>query len=192
MVDHYSRYRRGVRDPGDKPAVIKVRGKIGPDDPVRAATVKFHLGTVFAEAKNIEVVIDSGGGSVSEARQIYALLRSDGRPVTTRVVGECSSAATVVLMAGDYRKSVVSAKFVLHEVEARPLSGRWTAEAHAKESAFLRTQNAELAKLYAGRTGKPIAEFERAIRKDVPHDAAWARHMGLIYNVLDPDEPQVF
>ncbi len=65
-------------------------------------------------------------------------------------------------------------------------------EAHSKEAAFLKAQNAELAKLYAGRTGKPIAEFERAIRQDVPHDVGWAKRMGLIHNVLDPDEPKVF
>ncbi len=191
-LDGYSRYRVNAKDPGDKPAVIKVYGKIGPEDAVRAAGVKHKLQTLFASASTIEVIINSGGGSLADARQVYALLRADGRPITTRVAGACCSAATIVLLAGEYREAVAGSQFLLHEVEVRPINGRWTAAARDKEAEYLRKQNEELARFYAGRTGRTAAEFERVIKQDTEYDVKWAEDKGLIHKLLDPDNPQVF
>ena len=95
-------------------------------------------------------------------------------------------------MAADYREAVASSRFLLHEVEARPQSGRWTAEAHSKEADFLRRQNEELAKFYAARTGKPLKEFDQAIKREMEHGVDWAKKYNLVHAVLDPDQPQVF
>lgn len=56
------------------------------------------------EAKNnedLEVEINSGGGSVFAGSEIYTALKSYGGKVITKVVGLAASAASVITMAGD-------------------------------------------------------------------------------------------
>lgn len=54
-----------------------------------------------SDASDIEVQVNSPGGSVFEGVAIYNALRADRRDVTVRVVGLAASIASVIAMAGD-------------------------------------------------------------------------------------------
>ncbi len=57
---------------------------------------------------------------------------------------------------------------------------------------ILKESTAALARLYAGRTGGSLKDFEAAIRAEKVHDSAWAKRVNLVHAVLDPEQPQVF
>ncbi|SOC79824.1 ATP-dependent Clp endopeptidase, proteolytic subunit ClpP [Salinimicrobium sediminis] len=66
------------------------------------------------DAKSLTVHIHSPGGVVSEGFAIHDFLRSQGKPVTTIIEGECASIATVIALAGDTRKMTSNADFMIH------------------------------------------------------------------------------
>jgi len=66
------------------------------------------------DAKEIVVHIHSPGGSVTEGLAIHDFLRSQGKPVTTKIEGSCYSIATVIALAGDTRKMTSNAEFMIH------------------------------------------------------------------------------
>jgi len=143
--------------------------------------------------RQIEVIIDSPGGHLQEAQKIYSLLRGCGSHITTRAVGTCASAATIILLAGDWREATATSRFLLHEGEidpnqARAVVGkdRWTADFHLRISKIMNEQNAKLAHFYAGRTGKPVRMFQEAMRAERVLNANEAREISLINNVLNP------
>jgi len=93
-------------------------GIIGAD--ITADAVRFQFGeAIKAKAKSIYVEMSSAGGSVSEALEIVHLVKSmqeeHGIEMQCNIVGECASAATVVLAAFK-RRSATYATFLFHEV----------------------------------------------------------------------------
>lgn len=66
------------------------------------------------DAKEIIVHIHSPGGLVSEGFAIHDFLRSQGKPITTLIEGECYSIATVIALAGDTRKMTSNSDFMIH------------------------------------------------------------------------------
>lgn len=66
------------------------------------------------DAKSLTVHIHSPGGVVSEGFAIHDFLRSQGKPVTTIIEGECASIATVIALAGDTRKMTSNSEFMIH------------------------------------------------------------------------------
>jgi ATP-dependent protease ClpP protease subunit len=194
-VDNFSRYLQA--DPNPPPgAFFRVSGEIGEGKAVNAAGIERKL-KLYSLEKQIEVVIDSPGGNLQEARKIYALLRGSGKHVSTRAIGTCASAATIILLAGDWREANSTALFGLHEIEleperARPAvgKGRWTADFHSRISNMMREENAKLASFYAGRSGKPIHMFRQAMTAEKRLSADEAVRMGLVHAVLDPQAPR--
>lgn len=67
-----------------------------------------------SEGKDIELTINSGGGDVYSASEIYTELRNHSGNVTSRIVGVAASAASVIAMAG---KVVISptAQIMIHK-----------------------------------------------------------------------------
>lgn len=66
------------------------------------------------DAKSITVHIHSPGGVVTEGFAIHDFIRSQGKPVTTVIEGECASIATVIALAGDTRKMTSNSDFMIH------------------------------------------------------------------------------
>ncbi len=66
------------------------------------------------DAKSLTVHIHSPGGVVTEGFAIHDFLRSQSKPVTTIIEGECASIATVIALAGDTRKMTSNSDFMIH------------------------------------------------------------------------------
>lgn len=139
-------------------------------------------------AAEIALLIDSPGGDFATARKIYNLIRAHPGRITARITGTCASAATVIALAADWREAVPSARFLLHEASVDPhvARGQWTAGVHRKVASAVEAINEEMARFYAGRIGRPVADFRAVMARARPMTAAAALDIGLLHAVLDP------
>ncbi|PID67211.1 MAG: Clp protease ClpP [Fusobacteriales bacterium] len=69
----------------------------------------------FGKVDEIEVLINSPGGSVVEGCAIYEALKMHEAKVTIKIIGECCSIATVIAMAGDEIEMGNTAIFMIHD-----------------------------------------------------------------------------
>lgn len=65
------------------------------------------------DAEEIEVEISCDGGSVSQGFEIYDLLTTSGKKITTKT-SKCNSIATVIFMSGSVREITKNAQFFIH------------------------------------------------------------------------------
>jgi ATP-dependent protease ClpP protease subunit len=131
-------------------------------------------------ADRIFVRITSRGGSVNAAEGIRNALRDHGGYVTTIADEVCASAATIVLMAGDFRIASPGSHILLHQASLDPRT-RWTADKHRRIAQKLDHANAALTAAYARATGKPIEEFKKEIANERPMPLSRARALNLIH-----------
>ena len=144
---------------------------------------------LFLEAdgpgKEIQLYINSPGGSVSSGFAIYDTMQHISSPVATTCVGMAASMGAFLLASGakGRRSALPHARIMMHQ----PWSGgaKGTAadiEIAAKEVVYLRGKMFEL---LARHTAQPLERIEREFDRDHYMSGQEARHFGLIDNVLD-------
>lgn len=89
---------------------IKVLGVIGDqfddwffDGHTSDTSFKDTLAQIPDDVTTLEIGINSPGGSVTQGVSIYNMLRESGYKIRTYILGEASSIASVIFMAGDER-----------------------------------------------------------------------------------------
>ena len=129
-------------------AKITISGTIGePDKRLDSLLGDTGVGSYFSssmlrsffekEAPNAEayeVTIDSPGGDVVDGFAMYDLIKSQSKPVTT-IAKRADSIASVVFLAGNVRKAVKGASFVIHNA--------WISPADLEPSIMLNAQTLE-------------------------------------------------
>ena len=144
---------------------------------------------LFLEAdgpgKEIQLYINSPGGSVSSGFAIYDTMQHISSPVATTCVGMAASMGAFLLAAGarGRRSALPHARIMMHQ----PWSGgaKGTAadiEIAAREVVYLRGKMFEL---LARHTGQPLERVEREFDRDHYMSGGEARQFGLIDNVLE-------
>jgi len=110
------------------------------------------------EANNEDLVVEinSGGGSVFDASEIYTTLKDYQGKVTVKIVGIAASAASVIAMAGDKVMMSPTAQMMIHNASVRA-EGDYRDMDHA--SAFLKNVNQTIANAYSLKSGKPYEEL---------------------------------
>jgi ATP-dependent Clp protease, protease subunit len=136
--------------------------------------------------KEIQIYINSPGGSVSAGFAIYDTMQYVPAPVTTLAMGMAASFATVILMAGSKgrRYALPNARIHLHQplIGGRGLSGQASdLEIHANE--IIRVKK-ELNMLIAQHTGQPLEKVERDTDRDFYLSPEEAIEYGLIDGVI--------
>lgn len=105
----------------------------------------------------ITVEINSNGGSVFDASEIYTALKSFNGTVIVQIVGMAASAASVIAMAGDVIEMSPTAQIMIHNASNR-------AEGDYQEmdenSAFLQNVNKSIMNAYTQKTGKTPEELK--------------------------------
>lgn len=86
----------------------------GEEDPVISSKKVSDFLNQNSAATEIIVHINSRGGSVDEGFAIHDLLTNSGKKITTRVEGQASSIASVVLMAGSVRQISENSTVLVH------------------------------------------------------------------------------
>jgi len=136
--------------------------------------------------KEIQIYINSPGGSVSAGFAIYDTMQYVSAPVTTLAMGMAASFATVILMAGSKgrRYALPNARIHLHQplIGGRGLSGQASdLEIHANE--IIRVKK-ELNMLISHHTGQPLEKVERDTDRDFYLSPEEAIEYGLIDGVI--------
>ena len=102
-----------------------------------------------AKGELIDVYINSGGGEITSASEIYAMLTAY-KNIKIHVVGMAASAASVIMCAGDCDISPTS-MVMIHNVSSWA-EGDYNTMSH--ESQVLLTATKAMAAAYVAKTGK--------------------------------------
>ena len=183
-------YRRYVHAEPSAPPIpfVRIFGRIGPGCAASAGNVERILNE-YPNTKLLELVIDSPGGDFYDAQKIYALLRGFPGFVTARVLGRCSSAASIILLSAGWREGTANSQYLLHGAEV-PLDAadfRWDAIRHQQAADVLRQTTGWLVSFYSGRTGLPRAPFDDVVRNETRLTARQAKDLKLIHAITGED-----
>lgn len=134
-----------------------------------------------ANGEEIEVVINSGGGSVFAGSEIYTALKEYPGNVTTKVVGLAASAASVIAMAGSKVKMSPTSQMMIHNVSAIA-GGDYRDMEHTAE--VLKNANSTIANAYQLKSGMDQDTLLQMMDKETWLTPQQALEHGLIDEVM--------
>lgn len=140
------------------------------------------------EGEDINLDINCRGGLISEAWAMYDTLRATGRKITAEVVGECSSAATILLLAAakGERRSHPNATFLFHYPYVDGIFEPMRADDVEKLGRALTKEGQRLISLYVERTGVDAETIESLMAEDRSITADEAKNLGFIDEIIAP------
>jgi len=137
-----------------------------------------------APGKDIQLYINSPGGSVTAGLAIYDTMQYLSSPVCTTCVGMAASMGCFLLAAGrkGRRAALPHARIMMHQPSSGMSGGAATdIEIAAKEILYNR---AKLFELLGKHTGQPLERIEREFERDYWFSSAEAQRYGLIDTVV--------
>jgi ATP-dependent Clp protease protease subunit len=159
---------------------------VGPIDDYMANVVVAQL--LFLESENpdkdINLYINSPGGSVTAGLAIYDTMQFLKPDVSTMCIGQAASMGAFLLAAGskDKRYALPNSRVMIHQPSGGAQGQATDIAIQAKEILYLRQRlNEALAK----NTGQPVEKIERDVERDYFMSAADAKDYGLIDAVLE-------
>ncbi len=141
-----------------------------------------------ANGEDIEVEINSGGGSVFAGSEIYTALKSYKGNVVVKIVGLAASAASVIAMAGNKVMMSPTAQIMIHNVSSRA-SGDYRDMEHTAE--VLRNANDTIANAYRIKTGKTQEELLALMDKETWMTADKAKELGFVDEIMFESDSQL-
>jgi ATP-dependent Clp protease protease subunit len=156
------------------------------DDPL-ANLVTAQLLFLAAEDpdKEIQVFINSPGGSIGSALAIYDVMQYVRPKIATICTGLAASGGSLLLAAGEpgLRMSLPHAQILIHQPWTPGMQGQASdIEIHARE---LLRQRETMVRIYAQHCGRQIEEVERDVERDFFMTPEQARDYGLIDAIVD-------
>jgi ATP-dependent Clp protease protease subunit len=162
--------------------------------------VRAALEALPADDKQIDLVFNCRGGNCIDGWAIYDLLRQqDGCTITSLIEGECSSMASVILLAAakENRKAYPNAHLCIHNPAFMWLNTDWyerltadaldaTADKIKAQADLLRTEQQHILDVYVERTGSNAEELQALMDKDIYVDMQQAQALGFINEILPP------
>ncbi|GMT99702.1 ATP-dependent Clp endopeptidase proteolytic subunit ClpP [Corallococcus caeni] len=135
--------------------------------------------------KDINLYINSPGGSVTAGLAIYDTMQYVKAPVSTICVGQAASMGAVLLLAGakGKRYSLPSSRIMIHQ----PLGGaRGQATDIEIQAREILRMKAKLNELIVKHTGQTIERVEKDTDRDYFMGAAEAKAYGILDAIQDP------
>jgi ATP-dependent Clp protease protease subunit len=134
--------------------------------------------------KDIQLYINSPGGSVTAGMAIYDTMQFIRAPISTLCVGQCASMAAVLLSAGAKGKrfALPNSRILIHQPSAGGIGGQATDIKIAAEE-ILRMR-ARLNEILAGHTGQTLERIERDVERDFIMSAEQAKEYGVVDMVI--------
>ena len=156
------------------------------DDHIASLTI---AQLIFLEAedseKDINLYVNSPGGSVTAGLAIYDTMRYIKPDVSTICVGMAASMGAILLSGGTdgKRSALPNAKIMIHQPWVGGLQGQTTdIEIHAKE--MLKTRDA-LYRILSKHTGKTMEQITKDCDRDYFLTSEEAKEYHLIDNILE-------
>lgn len=145
------------------------------------------LSNLPTNGEDLEIELNSYGGSVFAGSEIYTILKSYPGKVTITVTGIAASAASVIAMAADVVKISPTAQLMLHNAWTTVRGNAYDFE---KEAEVLRGVNESIANAYMLKTGKSKDELLAIMEKESWFTAEKAIEIGLADEMLFQEEIQ--
>ena len=139
--------------------------------------------------KDIELTINSGGGSVFDALAIYDFLKNSNYTVNVKIEGLAASAATIIALAGDNKPVMTENSFFMIHNAWMPvvsMSGmnsdeiREYTEELEKQAELMDKINLKLAKIYSNTTGVELSEIQSMMANETWLTAEEAKEYNFI------------
>lgn len=171
---------------------IEIKGDIIEDD---SQWIYDWIGWSYTTAKNVKnalndakgesvtLKINSPGGSVFAASEIYTELRNYKGEVNIEIVGLAASAASVIAMAGKSKMSP-TAQLMVHNVSTCA-SGDYREMEHTAE--ILKNANDTIANAYISKSGMSREKALELMNKESWLTATQAKELGLIDEIMFED-----
>jgi len=141
-----------------------------------------------SEGEDLEVDINSGGGSVFAGSEIYTMLKSYEGKVIVKIVGIAASAASVIAMAGNKTMMSPTAQMMIHN------SSTYQEGDHnemTKATEILKSTDNSIANAYRLKSGKTQKELLDLMNQETWLTAEKAKELNLIDEILFTDEIQL-
>jgi len=143
---------------------------------------------LFLEAedpdKDIQMFINSPGGSITAGMAIYDTMQYIRPNITTICLGQAASFAAVLLGAGTKGKrfALPNARILIHQPHMGGLSGQATdIDIHAREILRMRES---LNRIMALHTGQELEKIEKDVERDFIMNAPQAKEYGLVDDII--------
>ena len=134
--------------------------------------------------KDIQLYINSPGGSITAGMAIYDTMQYVKNDVTTICIGQAASMAALLLSAGEAKKRLAlpNSRILIHQPWMSGLSGQATdIDIHAKEILRMRSV---INGLLAQHSGQPISKVEKDVERDFIMSSQQAKEYGLIDEII--------
>ncbi len=135
--------------------------------------------------KDIQLYINSPGGSITAGLAIYDTMQYIRNDVMTFCIGQAASMGAFLLMAGHQGKrfALPNSRILIHQPSMGGLSGQATdIDIHAREILRIREITNTL---MAKSTGQALAQIERDVERDFIMTAPQAKEYGIIDDIID-------
>ena len=167
-----------------KDGIIFVRGPID-DDMASIVTAQLLFLESEMPERDIQIYINSPGGSLTASLSIYDAMQYVVPKVATLCTGLAASGASILLAGGakGMRMSLPHAQILIHQPFTQGIQGQASdIQIHAQE--ILR-QREQLARLYAKHCGRELEDVERAMERDFFMTPEQARDWGLVDLIVE-------
>lgn len=146
------------------------------------------LDNLPTDGSDVEIGINSGGGEVDAANEIYTALRNYPGKVITQIESSAYSAASIIAMAGDTVQISPVAQLMIHNASTYAGGNHNDLD---KTSNALKSTDKAIAKAYSVKTGRPVDEFLDLMDKESWIGADDALELGLVDEVMTFDKEPV-
>jgi ATP-dependent Clp protease protease subunit len=135
--------------------------------------------------KDIQLYINSPGGSITAGLAIYDTMQFIRNDVVTYCIGQAASMGAFLLMAGTKGKrfGLPNSRILIHQPSMGGLGGQATdIDIHAREIIRIREITN---KLMARHTGQSLEKIERDVERDFIMNAPQSKEYGIIDEIID-------
>jgi len=143
---------------------------------------------LFLEAedpeRDIQLYINSPGGSITAGMAIYDTMQYVRPDVVTTCVGQAASIAALLLAAGAPKKrfSLPNSRILIHQPWMAGLSGQATdIDIHAKEILRMRSV---INQLLADHCSQPVSKIEKDVERDFIMSPQQSKEYGLVDEII--------
>lgn len=141
----------------------------------------------LVEGQDVDIEINSPGGYIYPASEIYTALMQHRGNVNITITGRAASAASVIAMAGTHVKMSPTAQMMIHNVSASGAGDYRDFEHYAEQ---LRKSNDTIANAYMLKTGKTRDEILKLMDHETWFTPEEALEEGFIDEVLSRSDSQ--
>ena len=135
--------------------------------------------------KDIQLYVNSPGGSITAGMAIYDTMQYVKNDVTTICIGQAASMAALLLAAGENKKRLAlpNSRILIHQPSMSGLGGQATdIDIYAREILRMRES---LNQILANATGQPVDRIARDVDRDYILEPDSALEYGIIDRIIE-------